>query len=236
MFGGCDFGELSRAGIIAVLTLTTMTDVSAVWSTFPPRVSEMCGEPPITAESLCNVDEGLRETFLLIENIVAESDGKIPDGITLVVRDRQVSAEWYPATDPMALREGLLGIFSEERQEVHLAPSLRVEPQRVWASVLAHELAHSALLRNGTASQQRPADACLEREAQAFKIGVRVFEQAKGRTGDSQPTTPIDRHLSDELEIWRRASGGAQMTEAGLDDLANRHVFLHGYAIDCNWR
>jgi hypothetical protein len=36
--------------------------------------------------------------------------------------------------------------------------------------------------------------------------------------------------------MWQQLSGGDTLTASGLDDLANRHIFLHGYAVDCNWR
>jgi hypothetical protein len=209
--------------------------VAAPWAPLPPRVGEMCGQPPVAEESLCNVDEDLQDAFLLVERIVAEGGDALSEHLGNMIRSRLVSVEWYP--DPTAIDAGLLGMYEERSHRVYLSQRLRPEPLRVRAAVLAHEVDHAALLFDGVGEHLRPAEACLENEAKAFKVEIVVYERARHLVAEpSGPEGSVDRHLADELDMWWRLSGGETFTPAGLDDLANRHIFLHGYAIDCNWR
>jgi hypothetical protein len=197
----------------------------------------MCGEPPVPGESLCNVEEGLQDAYLLIERIVADDGTGVPKRVSAVVRDRLVSVEWYPNPDPTSVRAGLMGMYDGSSHRVYLPQGLRPEPLRVRAAVMAHELGHAALLFDGVGAGLRPAEVCLQNEAEAFKVGIVVYERARHLVDEpGRSEGSVDRHLADELDLWWRLSGGEAFTPSGLDDLANRHIFIHGYAIDCNWR
>lgn len=232
------------AGLLA-WSLTAVNSASGQHTPMPSRVVELCGDLPIPVESLCNVEESLRDSFLLIERIVAmQRDGAppevdaapLPDSVVLVVRERQISVEWYSTANSTDLRDGLMGLYDENRHQIHLGPALRPEPQRVWASVMAHELGHAALQQEGVGGNLRPAEACLENEARAFKIGMVAYVYATRATSSEPVVLPVDRHLASEVDLWHQFSGGERLTAGGLDDLAARHIFLHGYTIDCNWR
>jgi hypothetical protein len=225
------------AGLGPVLALRLTMGLAGPWEPFPTHVREMCGEPPIAAESLCNVEAGLQDTYLLVERIAEDAGDALPSRIGALVRDRLVSVEWHPDPDPTSVSAGLVGMYDAATHRVSLRQGLREEPLRVRASVVAHELGHAALHFDGAGAQLRPAEACLQNEAEAFKVGMIVYERA--RRLDDEPAGgegSVDRHLAGELDAWWQLSGGKTFTPAGLDDLANRHIFLHGYAVDCNWR
>lgn len=225
---------VSSAGFALALSLAAG---DMAWQpAMPPRVNEMCVEAPIPDESLCNVEESLREPFLLVERAVAESNGALPESLTSIVRERQLSVEWYPAADPAAARNGLMGVYNERLRQVQVMPGLRPEPARTQAAVIAHELGHAVILREDAARPARPADACLEDEIRAYKIGLRAYEITLRLTGGEPAVTLIDQKLSEDVAMWRKFSGGDQLTDTGLDDLTNRHIFLHGYTSHCNWR
>lgn len=227
----------ASTGVGLALALTLSVVVAGPWEPYPPRVREMCGEPPVPSESLCNVEEGLHDAYVLVERLVADDGVGIPERVSAVVRDRLVSVEWYPNPDPTSVRAGLMGMYDGASHRVYLPQGLRPEPLRVLAAVMAHELGHAALLFDGVGAGLKPAEACLQNEAEAFKVGMTVYERARGSVDEPAGAEgSVDRHLAEELDLWRRLSGGETLTASGLDDLANRHVFLHGYAIECNWR
>jgi hypothetical protein len=227
--------HVARASLVLALVFTLST--TSPWAPVPPQVRAMCGEPPIAEESLCNVEEGLHDAYLLLEHIASDGQDDVPGRVSAVVRDRLVSVEWYPNADPTSVRAGLMGMYNEGTHRILLPQGLRGEPLRVRSSVMAHELGHAALLYDEVAAGLRPAETCLEHEARAYKVGIIVYERARhliDEPGGAEGS--VDRHLADELDLWWRFSGGETFTPSGLDDLANRHIFLHGYAIDCNWR
>ena len=225
-------------GVSLALALVLTLSTAGPWAPMPPRVREMCGDPPIAEENLCNVEDGLRDAYSLVDHIVV-ADGRddVPDRVSAVVRDRLVSVEWYPNPDPTSVRTRLMGMYNETSHQVYLPQGLRAEPLRVRAAVMAHELGHAALLFDGVGAGLKPAEACLENEARAYKIGMIVYERARHFVDEpGGPEGSVDRHLADELDLWWRLSGGEAFTPGGLEDLANRHIFIHGYTNDCNWR
>ena len=62
---------------------------------------------------------------------------------------------------------------------MYLPQGLRPEPLRVRAAVMAHELGHAALQFDDVDAGLKPAEACLELEARAYKIGMIVYERAR---------------------------------------------------------
>ncbi|MFN8632659.1 MAG: hypothetical protein U0893_02305 [Chloroflexota bacterium] len=224
-------------GASLALALALTAGAFAPWEPMPPRVREMCGELPVAEESLCNVHEELRDAYLLVERIVGEEGDDVPDRARAMVRDRLVTVEWLHGADPTSVRAGLAGMYAESSHQVLLPQGLRSEPLRVRASVVAHELGHAALLYDNVSAGLRPAELCLDHEARAYKVGIRAYDRARQLVQEPPGDEgSVDRHLADEMAMWQRLSGGDSLTAAGLDDLATRHVFIHGYAVDCNWR
>lgn len=226
-------------GACLILALVFGAALAPAWAVTPPRVIELCGKPPIPPESLCNVVEDLHGAFALVERTVADGAEGLPVLVQVpeVVREHLVTVEWYPDPDPAATRPGLMGIYDESKRQILLPRSLGEEPVRAWSAVISHELAHATLLHQRVGADKRPAVACLEHEAEAFKVGIVVYERARRLEGGPEPPEKdVDTYLAEQVDDWRRLSGGGNLTTAGLNDLANRHIFLNGYGTHCNWR
>lgn len=203
----------------------------------PNRVRELCGAEPISFETLCNVDEELRDAFLLVERIVGADGLPMLSRVAGVVRDGAVSVDWYPNPDQAALRRGLIGMYSDRDRRVYIPQLLREEPLRVRVSVMAHELDHAAWDVDQRGAGLTPGQDCLDGEIHAYKTGMLVYEFIRRvLDGPSDPSSEVDTYLDGELATWRQLSGSQTLTDSGLNDLANRHIFGRGYDSHCNWR
>lgn len=171
-------------------------------------LSTMCADGTTTVE-LCNVDEQLWDSFLLVGRLALAAERPSGERISAVVTEGRVSVEWYPNSVP--LRLGVMGVYSSRERTIWLAPGLRDEPLRARASILGHELAHAAWDIHGMGSGQATVQDCMENEAQAYRWGIIIYEGAIRET--REPAPPLgdsDAFLAEQLGRWRRASGGDQ--------------------------
>lgn len=184
--------------------------------------AEAC--PPDAAwESLCNVEPELRRPYLLIEQ-VAELPGS-RDRISGIVRERKVTIRW----DWVDGGPNHLGSYNAITGEVLVAASLRGEPDRVQASVLAHELWHAY---GGLQGWYRPATraACLEDERSAFGTGLLFYRAFRAASGpDAAPRSLIDGWLVQLDQDWLRRGAN----QPALEAIANEHLVRDGYMQRC---
>jgi hypothetical protein len=226
---------LAMGVVLALVAAFAMPPRGA--AALPNRVRELCGEEPISFDTLCNVDEDLREAFLLVERIVGAEGLPTLSRIAGVVRDGAVSIDWYPNPERSALRRGLIGLYADRDRRVYVPWLLHEEPLRVRASVMAHELDHAAWDVDQRGVGMTPDQSCLDGEIRAYKTGILVYEYTRRVFDEPKaPAGEVDTYLDGELVTWRMLSGGQTLADNGLNDLANRHIFSHGYDSRCNWR
>lgn len=156
--------------------------------------------------------------------------------MTEVARERAVAGAWYPGRGAAEPQRSLIGIYDVSHRRVFLPQKHQAEPLRVRAAMLAHELSHAAWDVDGVGAELRPADACFQGEARAYKAGIVVYERLRRDAPDDPPSSEVDRYLTAELARGYELAGGPPLAPGALDDLANRHLFLNGYDETCNWR
>lgn len=182
--------------------------------------AETCA-PDAPWQSLCNVEPELRRSYQLIEQVAQPAEAR--DRISGIVRERRVTVRWVVDDQP-----NHLGSYNALTNEVLVASSLRGEPDRVEASILAHELWHAY---GGMQGWYRPATraACLQDERSAFSTGLVFYHALRAASGaDAGPRGVIDGWLIQLEQDWQRRGG-----DAGLEAVANEHLVRDGYLQRC---
>ncbi|MFN0071995.1 MAG: hypothetical protein ACKVVP_10970 [Chloroflexota bacterium] len=231
---GKAFLSLTASLILLFASASALSHSTVVAQVEPGDNGGRCDVISPTPEELCNVDGGLKDAFTLAERIAAAANPSSGERLGAVVRERQVRVEWYPDSAP--LRAGVMGVYRSGDRIIWMAPGLRNEPLRARASILAHELAHASWDLDALGNGLAPVQACMNNEVRAYRWGLIVYEQAIRETGEpEQPNGESDKYLAEQLDRWRRGSGGSQLKPEALDDLARNFLFQNGYADRCAW-
>ena len=190
-----------------------------------PAPVDGAGPCPLDAawDSLCNVEPELRRSYGLIEQVVDLPGTR--DRISGMVRERRVNVRWN--WDDVNIAH--LGAFNALTSEVLVSAHVRGEPDRVEASILAHELWHAY---GGMQGWYRPATraACLQDERSAFATGLLFYDHLLARSGpEAAPRSQVDAWLMQLVQDWRRRGGG----ESAMEAIANEHLVRDGYLQRC---
>ena len=223
--------------------LATLTAVVAMAATFssgvahaqtPDRVKAMCGNQPVPWESLCNVDPGLREPFLLIEQIGGEPDFLVRNRLSAMIRDRHAAIDWHPNGSLTSSHPGLLGMYDSSTSRVYVPQALRDEPQRVKTAVLAHELTHAIWDTDKFGAEMEGPLACIANEDLAYRVGMIIYARVFDMTGEGdRPRSALDASLMSQIVSWLELSGGRRLTADGLELLSWQHLSGDGYLEKC---
>ena len=200
------------------------------WTTVPLTVDHRPAEaatdpcpPGFQWDSLCNVEPELQRSYLLLERLTELADYGEP--ISALVRERRVTIRWdWDDTD-----RAHLGSFDPLTNEVLLPAHVRGEPDRVEATILAHELWHAYNSSQGWYRAANRAN-CLQDERSAFSTGVVYYSRFLAMAGaDPSPRSAVDSLLVRLDQDWRGRGG----TAAALDAVANEHLVRDGYLQRC---
>jgi hypothetical protein len=182
----------------------------------------------------CSVPYDLRDAFSLAERLAVVVESTEGSRMAALAREGHVRVEWYP--DSVVPGFNTYGRYLSRTRVIWAAPTLRDEPLRVRATVLVHELAHATWDIDHLGAELAPLEACIENEARAYRWSIRVYAEAlRASVEPAPPAGTLDGLLAERLDLWRRLSGGGQLTSRALDDLARDFVLNNGYAQDCAW-
>ena len=234
LFGSRRSLRTSFVALAALIAAGTIPCSDVAHAQTPDRVRAMCGDQPVRWESLCNVDPGLRESFLLIEQIGGEPDFLVRNRLSAMIRDRHAAIDWHPNAALPSIHPGLLGMYDSMTRRVYVPQALKTEPRRVRTAVLAHELAHAIWDADHVGAEMDGALACLSNEALAYKVGILIYARLYFMTGEGDgPQSAHDAELMSHLGAWVQLSAGQRPTADGLDLLTGQHLLSNGYFERC---
>jgi hypothetical protein len=225
-----------------VKRLLVVAVIAAFWggvahAQTPDRVKAMCGDRAVPWESLCNVDPGLHEAFVLIERIGGDPDFIVRNRLSAMIRDRHAAIDWHPNLNLSSIHPGILGLYDISTSRVYVPQALKGEPLRVRTAVLAHELTHAAWEADNLGAGMSGPLACLSNEALAYQVGMMIYARVYLMTGEGDaPRSRNDQFLMGQILDGLTLSGGQQFTREGLDRLSARHLATNGYLEKCAQR
>jgi hypothetical protein len=200
----------------------------------PDRVRAMCGAGPVAWESLCNVDPGLHDSFILIEQIGGSPDFIVRNRLSAMIRDRHAAIDWHPNEALPSIHPGLLGLYDSSTRRVYVPRALGQEPLRVKTTILAHELTHAIWDVDDMGAGMDRARACVANEALAYRVGIILYPRLYAISGEGErPRSALDANLMRDVLDWLELSGGQRFTTEGLNQLTTRHLTRGGYVQRC---
>lgn len=226
---------MKRRTLLTYLALSAAT--AAVGRVTPAlaqeRVGVMCGHGPVPWESLCNVEPELHDAFRWIERIGGGEDFFLRDRLSAMIRDRHAAIDWHPNGDLPIIHPGLLGLYDPSTGRVYVPQALKGQPERVKATILAHELAHAIWQVDEMGAGLDAVRGCLANEALAYNVGLLLYARVFGLSGEGDyPESAVD-----QLIMGDAAELGRLLNERGADEAfrlaATRHLVRSGRRSRC---